>query len=360
MGSRMFGAAGRYVRRELVTRAEFADVHRGHDRVLDRPVNLKMIRRLPRSEAARARLTSEVSAWARLQHPSLQRLWDADLAAHKPFIVTEFVDGRSLRDLLAAGSLTAEQLARIGLGIAGALDVVHEAGLVHGAVDADAVVVRRDGTAKLTGVVMTRLAAHVGDAQAVVGAAPDDVRALGAVLQEADGVVADTDSLGQRWRDLLVALVTEDPAHRPTALETAAVLRSILPRDEDTVILMPRAPGAHLAVRSGWTVRRYAAAAVAAAAMFVAVDGWMLMPGNSKAGHPTVQAEAVPPALASPVAANPVKKPAVSQEVPAPARRASTTSRSATRSTQLTKSQIRKALSSGKGHKLTVLRQAAR
>lgn len=357
MGVRTFGAAGRYVRQELLMRGELAQVHRAHDRVLDRPVTLKLIRRLPPAGAARDRLADEVSAWARLEHPSLQRLWDADLRANKPFVVTEFVDGTKLGGLVAAGSLTAQQLARIGLGVAGALDVVHQAGLVHGSVSADAIVVRRDGTAKLSGFALRRIAAHLGNEMPEPGSAADDVFALGALLSDAAASVADADTLGPRWDDLLVALGADEAAYRPSALEAAAVLRSIVPRDEPTVVLMSREPGVHLA-RRGWPIRKLASVAVAAAALVIAFDGWMTAtddPGESS--REVVRAEVEPPLGGAPEPTEAADTSTTSTQPAATAPRSTATStQGSTSSTQLTRSEVRqylkgrKAPSKGKSH----------
>lgn len=302
MSARSSGAAGRYVRHDLVSRGELADVYLGHDRVLDRPVNLKLIRALPEDDSARARLSAEVNAWARLQHPSLQRLWDADLHNTKPFIVTEFVEGTPLREVLSAAEVTAQQLARIGLGVAGALDVVHEVGLAHGAVSPDTIVIRGDGTAKLIGFALTRIAAHLGSGPQEPASAADDVRDLGAVLQQADAQVDDSEALGQRWRDLLVAMAADNPQHRPSALEAAAVLRSIVPRDDDPTVVLPlRAPGAHVAPRRFGGLRRVAAVAAAVAALFVGLDSWVLTSASPDSSRPpAVRAEFAAPGLKQP------------------------------------------------------------
>jgi serine/threonine protein kinase len=343
----------------LLARADLAEVHRGHDRVLDRPVSLNLIRRLPRGNRARTQLTTEVNAWASLQHPSLQALWDADLAARRPFIVTELVEGTTLPGLLEAGSLTADHIARIALEIAGALNAVHDAGLVHGDLTGAAIFVRRDGTAKLTGFALARLAAHVGT-DGAEGAAADDLRALGAVLQEADATMGGTDSLGPRWRDLLVALGAEDPSHLPTARETAAVLRSIVPSEERTVVLMPRAPGAHLARRHGWRVGRYLAAGAAAAVLFVAVDGWLLLAGNSDPGNRVAEATVVAAAPPVPTGSLPAPGAATHQAAqptdgvttPTTATTAATSSAGTpTTSAKTSRSMLRKALTLIKGHK---------
>lgn len=356
MGVRTFGPAGRYVRQDLLMRAELADVHRAHDRVLDRPVTLALIRRLPQDAAARDRLADEVAAWARLEHPSLQRMWDADVRANKPFVVTEFVDGAKLGELVAAGSLTGEQLARVALGVASALDVVHEAGLVHGSVSADAIVVRRDGTAKLSGFALNRLAAHAGNEAPAPGTPADDVFALGAVLSQAVASVADTGTLGLRWDDLLVALGT-DAEYRPTARETAAVLRSIVPREEPTVVLMPREPGAHLGRRRR-PIRTLAAVGAAAAVLVMAFDGWRTATDDPGASGPqVVQAEVEPPPAHAPVPTEAADTSTSSPQTPATAARDTATStQGAASSTQLTRSEIRQYLkgqkspSKGKGH----------
>jgi eukaryotic-like serine/threonine-protein kinase len=108
-----------------------ATVVAGHDRVLDRPVAIKLLGR-DQPPDARARLLREARAAARLHHPNVVAVYDTGEHDGQPFIVMEFVRGRTLADeLRARGRLELEEAVGIALGILDGLAVAHAAGIVH-------------------------------------------------------------------------------------------------------------------------------------------------------------------------------------------------------------------------------------
>jgi Protein kinase domain len=81
---------------------------------------------------ARRRLAREVETMRRVQSPYVAEVIDADLEGDTPYIVTRYVPGRTLDDIVAeTGALTGPALARLGCGLAAALTAVHAAGVVH-------------------------------------------------------------------------------------------------------------------------------------------------------------------------------------------------------------------------------------
>ncbi|WP_339155890.1 serine/threonine-protein kinase [Actinomadura luteofluorescens] len=83
------------------------------------------------SEEGRRRFEREITALRKVDAPNVAAFVDADLTASTPYLVTEYVQGRSLDAVMADGPLGTEDLGRLGLGLARALDAVHGAGLVH-------------------------------------------------------------------------------------------------------------------------------------------------------------------------------------------------------------------------------------
>jgi eukaryotic-like serine/threonine-protein kinase len=103
----------------------------GHDRVLDRPVAIKLLGKYQQPDA-RARLLREARAAARLHHPNVVAVYDTGEHDGQPFIVMELVRGRTLADeLVARGRLDLEEAVGIALGILDGLAVAHTAGIVH-------------------------------------------------------------------------------------------------------------------------------------------------------------------------------------------------------------------------------------
>jgi hypothetical protein len=99
----------------------------------DRPVAVKVLRQgVPAEATARHRLAREVETMRRIHSPFVAEVLDADVEGSQPYIVTRYVAGRTLEDLVTAeGPLTGDALARLASGLATALTDVHAAGVVH-------------------------------------------------------------------------------------------------------------------------------------------------------------------------------------------------------------------------------------
>lgn len=140
----------RYELGERLGSGGMATVVEGHDRVLDRPVAIKLLGRYEQPDA-RARLLREARAAARLHHPAVVAVYDTGEHDGRPFIVMELVHGRSLADELhERGSLDIEEAVAITLGILDALAVAHAAGILHRDVKPANVLLPTAGGVKLT------------------------------------------------------------------------------------------------------------------------------------------------------------------------------------------------------------------
>lgn len=98
-----------------------------------RAVAVKVLRpHVAHDEDARARLAREVATLARVRSPRVAPVFDADLDGDQPYIVTRYVPGPSLdAHVKEHGTLSAEELLRLGRGLAEALRSLHEIGVVH-------------------------------------------------------------------------------------------------------------------------------------------------------------------------------------------------------------------------------------
>ena len=82
--------------------------------------------------AARARFTREVTAAQKVEPFCTARVLEADLHGDQPYVVSEFIDGPSLHDVVAHdGPRSPQELERLAIGTATALAAIHEAGIVH-------------------------------------------------------------------------------------------------------------------------------------------------------------------------------------------------------------------------------------
>ena len=144
--------AGRYELVRPLGHGAMATVDLTHDVELDRPVALKRLAdNLARDEGLRRRFLREARLAARLAHPNVVRIFDVGEDDGRPFIAMEYVDGKTLAELLAIrGRLPAAEVARLGVQACAALAAAHAAGLVHRDVKPQNLILGTDGVLKLS------------------------------------------------------------------------------------------------------------------------------------------------------------------------------------------------------------------
>src|ERR1700743_2085135 len=148
---------GRYELDGVVGRGGMAEVYRAHDIRLDRVVAIKTLRTdLARGQPCQPRFRREAQSAASLNNPSIVAVYDTgedeDVATGipVPYIVMEFVDGRTVRDLLIEGHrLLPERTLEIVSGVLRALEYSHQAGIVHRNIKPGNVMVTRNGDIKV-------------------------------------------------------------------------------------------------------------------------------------------------------------------------------------------------------------------
>jgi len=162
---------GRYELDGIVGRGGMAEVFRARDIRLDRIVAVKTLREdLARDQTFQARFRREAQSAASLNHPSIVAVYDTgeDMIGHTPvpYIVMEYVDGRTLRDLLRDDRrLLPERALEITDGVLRALDYSHRNGIVHRDIKPGNVMLTRAGDVK---VMDFGIARAVSDAQATM------------------------------------------------------------------------------------------------------------------------------------------------------------------------------------------------
>ncbi|MGO4251710.1 Stk1 family PASTA domain-containing Ser/Thr kinase [Paenarthrobacter nicotinovorans] len=177
---------GRYELGELIGRGGMADVYKGTDTLLGRTIAVKVLRAdLARDPQFQARFKREAQAVAALNHPSIVAIFDTGEYSvpggpgedvRVPYIVMEFVSGRTLRDMIKAKELGVEDSVGYTLGVLSALEYSHRAGIVHRDIKPANVMVCADtGDVKVMDFGIARAmadsAATMTQTQAVVGTA---------------------------------------------------------------------------------------------------------------------------------------------------------------------------------------------
>jgi eukaryotic-like serine/threonine-protein kinase len=240
------------------------------DTLLERSVALKELIQHAGSNdlpERRMRAMQEARAMARVRHPAIVPIHDVFFSDGDPWIVMEYISGRSLHDIIKEQTLDDLSIARIGLHVLRGLIAVHRAGVVHRDVKPTNILVADDDSIFLVDFGIARIA---GDAsltgQTIVGTPdflaperfksgykvgpPADIWALGvtfyyalegytpfwrdsehgweatmmAILKEAPRVP----SRGGRLTDITLRMLGKDPERRADAVQVLAVLEGIV------------------------------------------------------------------------------------------------------------------------------------
>jgi eukaryotic-like serine/threonine-protein kinase len=152
------------------------EVWEGHDLVLDQPVAVKVVHdRLAADAAFRARLPDLARDAARVRHPNAAAVHDLDEEGR--FVVTELVEGRSVRRLLEdRGALGADLAVRVVVGACAALSAAHAVGVLHRGLKPENLLVTTGGGVKVTDFALGRAAPGPTTLAAVRYLAPEELQ----------------------------------------------------------------------------------------------------------------------------------------------------------------------------------------
>ncbi|MFC7481053.1 serine/threonine-protein kinase [Luedemannella flava] len=301
------------------------------DETLNRDVAVKEIVPPPGLTEAdlaelRPRTLREARSAARLNHPNVVRIYDVLTTETYPWIVMEYVAGRSLDEVVNTdGPLTPAQTAEIGLGVLGALVAAHAAGILHRDVkpanilitDAGRVVLTDFGLATIAGdPAVTRTGVIIGSPAFMapervrdgVGGEESDLWSLGTTLYFA--VEGRSPYLRASTVATIAAIATEDPPPARRAGKIKPVLAGLLRRE----------PGDRLTADATERLLRKVAGTSAKVRLPSALAASAARPVSPPPPAPRVAAAAVPappPPVVTPTKVEPIKPVAAGADEPA-------------------------------------------
>jgi len=227
---------GRYQILELLGAGGMGKVYLAQDKHLLRKVALKTLPGyLTRDEELVRRFQREARSVSALNHPNILTIHEIGEVDSCHFIVTEFIEGETLRQRLTRGPLKIEPALDIGSQVASALCAAHQVGITHRDIKPENIMLREDGIVKVLDFGLAKLTERKGDDSeattlfhtkqgTVLGTAhymsPEQARGLpldartdifsfGVVLYEM--VTGETPFAGETTTDVLASILTVEP-----------------------------------------------------------------------------------------------------------------------------------------------------
>jgi eukaryotic-like serine/threonine-protein kinase len=153
---------GSYRIESVIGKGGMGVVYRALDTRLNRPVAVKFLFEGLADPAARRRFQREAQMASSLNHPHILTVHDAGDFEGRQYLVTEFVDGGTLKDWARAEKRSWREIVALLAGVADGLAAAHAAGILHRDIKPDNILVARNGYAKLSDFGLAKLEERTG------------------------------------------------------------------------------------------------------------------------------------------------------------------------------------------------------
>lgn len=234
------------------------EVYRGRDIRLGREVALKILPTEFSSNRDRlARFEQEARSASALNHPNIITIYEIGIVDSSSFISMEYVDGKTLREMLQAGPLPARKAIQLAAQIAEGLAKAHEAGIVHRDLKPENLMITADGYVKILDFGLAKLMTPAANEQ--VSALPTAAKTDAGVLigtvgymspEQASGSTIDFRSDQFSLGVILYEMVTAKRAfQKKTTVETLAAIINEEPEPVQSI-------NSHIAAPIRWLIER--------------------------------------------------------------------------------------------------------
>jgi serine/threonine protein kinase/Tol biopolymer transport system component len=226
------------------------EVYRAHDSKLQRPVAIKVLSAQYSADLERLqRFEQEAQSASALNHPNIVTIYDVGRQNDTAYLAMEFVDGKTVRDLLDAGPIPLKKSLAIAAQVADGLAKAHAAGIVHRDLKPENVMLTADGLVKILDFGLAKLVVTPSEAIGATATAVVPATHPGVVLgtvgymspEQARGAAVDFRSDQFSLGTLLYEMLTgKRPFQRESSAQTMAAIIEDDPRPVSEV--NPKAP----------------------------------------------------------------------------------------------------------------------